>query len=222
MPLEAVNDFVIRFANVNGSGSASANEMFARAIMRMGEGERESIGAISTGSLSLDMCLGIGGLPRGRITEIYGPESGGKTTLALHCVAEAQKLGGLALYIDAEHAMELAMVRGVMTEHIMHAVSQEMFGGDDAEHQRGDSMEDLLAVLADYFAYFTKLTASRREHPTEHRRRTRPHQQPVADVRALLGADRTLVTAVAGAPVDRSDAVGDASHEVAVIEQFAR
>ena len=76
------------------------------AIMRMGDGTRTQIEAIPTGSLSLDMALGIGGLPRGRITEIYGPESGGKTTLALHCVAEAQKLGGLALYVDAEHAMD--------------------------------------------------------------------------------------------------------------------
>ena len=76
------------------------------AIMRMGDGKGQQIEAIPTGSLSLDMCLGIGGLPRGRITEIYGPESGGKTTLALHCVAEAQKLGGLALYVDAEHAMD--------------------------------------------------------------------------------------------------------------------
>jgi recombination protein RecA len=76
------------------------------AIMRMGDGSRDAIEAIPTGSLSLDMALGIGGLPRGRITEIYGPESGGKTTLALHCVAEAQRLGGLALYVDAEHAMD--------------------------------------------------------------------------------------------------------------------
>ncbi len=85
------------------------------AIMRMGDGERESIEAISTGSLSLDTALGIGGIPRGRIIEIYGPESGGKTTLALHCVAECQKAGGLALYIDAEHAMdtEYAQTLGV-------------------------------------------------------------------------------------------------------------
>jgi recombination protein RecA len=76
------------------------------AVMRMGDGSKEAIEAIPTGSLSLDMALGIGGLPRGRITEIYGPESGGKTTLALHCVAEAQRLGGLALYVDAEHAMD--------------------------------------------------------------------------------------------------------------------
>jgi recombination protein RecA len=85
------------------------------AVMRMGDGSREPIDVIPTGSLSLDMALGVGGLPRGRITEIYGPESGGKTTLALHVVAEAQKLGGLALYVDAEHALdtEYARVLGV-------------------------------------------------------------------------------------------------------------
>lgn len=81
------------------------------AVMRMGEGGGEKIEAISTGSLSLDMALGIGGIPKGRITEIYGPESGGKSTLALHCVAEAQKKGGLALYIDAEHAMDTEYAR---------------------------------------------------------------------------------------------------------------
>ena len=75
------------------------------AIMRMGDGSREAIDVISTGSLSLDMALGVGGFPEGRITEIYGPESGGKTTLALHVVAEAQRTGGLALYVDAEHAL---------------------------------------------------------------------------------------------------------------------
>jgi recombination protein RecA len=81
------------------------------AIMRMGEGGHEPIEAISTGSLSLDTALAIGGIPKGRITEIYGPESGGKTTLALHCVAEAQRKGGLALYIDAEHAMDTEYAR---------------------------------------------------------------------------------------------------------------
>jgi recombination protein RecA len=81
------------------------------AVMRMGDASRQAIEAIPTGSLSLDMALGIGGLPRGRITEIYGPESGGKTTLALHVVAEAQKLGGLALYVDAEHALDTEYAR---------------------------------------------------------------------------------------------------------------
>jgi recombination protein RecA len=75
-------------------------------IMRLGEREVSDVPAISTTSLSLDAAVGVGGVPRGRIVEIYGPESSGKTTLALHIVAEAQKSGGVAAYIDAEHAMD--------------------------------------------------------------------------------------------------------------------
>lgn len=75
-------------------------------VMRMGEKTREKIPAISTGSLSLDIALGIGGLPKGRIVEIYGPESSGKTTLTLQVIAECQKMGGTAAFIDAEHALD--------------------------------------------------------------------------------------------------------------------
>ena len=75
-------------------------------IMRMGEREAEKVPVISTGSLGLDIALGIGGLPRGRVTEIYGPESSGKTTLTLHLIAECQKQGGVAAFIDAEHALD--------------------------------------------------------------------------------------------------------------------
>ena len=76
------------------------------AVMRLGENTGMSVETISTGSLTLDLALGVGGLPRGRITEIYGPEASGKTTLALHAVAEAQKQGGEAAYIDVEHALD--------------------------------------------------------------------------------------------------------------------
>ena len=75
-------------------------------VMRMGEGTRQAIPAISTGSLGLDIALGIGGLPKGRIVEIYGPESSGKTTLTLQVIAEAQKAGGTCAFIDAEHALD--------------------------------------------------------------------------------------------------------------------
>lgn len=78
----------------------------AGAIMRLGQNKHLKIDAISTGSLTLDLATGIGGLPKGRIIEIYGPESSGKTTLALHCVAQAQKQGGEAAFIDAEHALD--------------------------------------------------------------------------------------------------------------------
>ena len=75
-------------------------------IMRLGENAAMNVSAVSTGSLSLDFALGIGGIPRGRITEIYGPESSGKTTIALHVIAEVQKQGGEAAFIDAEHALD--------------------------------------------------------------------------------------------------------------------
>lgn len=75
-------------------------------VMRMGDQKAVEIEAVSTGSLGLDIALGIGGLPRGRIVEIFGPESSGKTTLALHCVAEVQKSGGVGAFIDAEHALD--------------------------------------------------------------------------------------------------------------------
>ncbi len=75
-------------------------------IMRLGDNADIVVEAIPTGSLSLDLALGIGGVPRGRIIEIYGPESSGKTTLALHIVAEAQKRGGEVAFIDAEHALD--------------------------------------------------------------------------------------------------------------------
>lgn len=75
-------------------------------VMKLGEAERLKIAAIPTGSLSLDLALGIGGVPRGRITEIYGPESSGKTTICQHIIAEAQKMGGIAAFVDVEHALD--------------------------------------------------------------------------------------------------------------------
>ena len=89
---KAVGDIVKRY----GDGS----------IMRLGDAHKMTIDAIPTGSLSLDLALGIGGIPRGRITEIYGPESSGKTTICQHIVAEVQKLGGTAAYVDMEHALD--------------------------------------------------------------------------------------------------------------------
>ncbi|MBN1772932.1 MAG: recombinase RecA [Deltaproteobacteria bacterium] len=92
------------------------------AIMRLGQGEAvEAVQVIPTGSLGLDFALGVGGYARGRIVEIYGPEASGKTTLALHAVAEAQKLGGIALYIDAEHALDVSYARrlGVRTDDLL-------------------------------------------------------------------------------------------------------
>ena len=92
------------------------------AIMRLGNDEvLPGVEAISTGSISLDMALGVGGVPRGRIIEIYGPESSGKTTLALHIVAEAMKTGGIAAFVDAEHALDIGYARklGVKTDDLL-------------------------------------------------------------------------------------------------------
>ena len=92
-------------------------------IMRLGQNEQlyKDIPVVSTGALSLDIALGIGGLPRGRIVEIYGPESSGKTTLALSVIAQAQKTGGVVAYVDAEHALDVGYARklGVRTQDLL-------------------------------------------------------------------------------------------------------
>src|SRR6202451_3998045 len=75
-------------------------------VVRLGQSLRLNVDAISTGSIALDMALGVGGIPRGRITEIYGTESSGKTTIALQCIAQAQKKGGVCAYVDVEHAID--------------------------------------------------------------------------------------------------------------------
>ncbi len=98
------------------------------AIMRLGDQPTEAIPVISTGSIGLDTALGVGGLPKGRVIEIFGPESSGKTTLALHAIAEAQKQGGIAAFIDAEHAFDrtYAQKLGVDTDNLL--VSQPDYG----------------------------------------------------------------------------------------------
>ena len=103
--------------------SAIEKQFGKGSIMRLGNEEPlvKDISAISTGSISLDMALGIGGVPRGRVVEVYGPESSGKTTLCLHIVAEAQKAGGIAAYIDAAHALDIGYARklGVCTDDLL-------------------------------------------------------------------------------------------------------
>ena len=102
-----------RDKNIEMAMSQIERQFGKGAIMRMGDEEIRRIAAISSGALSLDLALGIGGVPRGRIVEIYGPESSGKTTLALHVVAEAQRTGGLAAFIDAEHALDPVYARAI-------------------------------------------------------------------------------------------------------------
>ena len=103
------------------------------AVMKLGQNESMNVEAISTGSLSLDMALGIGGVPRGRIIEIYGPESSGKTTIALHVVAEAQKMGGEAAFIDVEHALDPIYARALGIDIDSLLVAQPDNGEDALE-----------------------------------------------------------------------------------------
>ncbi|WP_457572766.1 recombinase RecA [Desulfolithobacter sp.] len=116
--LKSVDNAITQIQRQFGKGS----------IMRLGSNERENIPVIPTGALSIDIALGVGGLPRGRVTEIYGPESSGKTTLALHVIAEAQRRGGTAAFIDAEHALDTAYAErlGVDVDNLL--VSQPDFG----------------------------------------------------------------------------------------------
>ncbi|MBU6427057.1 recombinase RecA [Patescibacteria group bacterium] len=116
--VSVANEFVETGSKRSAEGVASALDAIRakfgdEAIMKLGEKPKVNVGAISSGSLGLDWALGIGGFPRGRIVEIFGPESSGKTTLALHAVAEAQKHGGICAYIDAEHAMDPEYARKI-------------------------------------------------------------------------------------------------------------
>lgn len=103
------------------------------AIMRLGETAAEKVDAIPTGSISLDLALGVGGIPRSRMTEIFGTESSGKTTLALHVVAEAQRRGGLALYVDAEHALDVEYARALGVDVDKLYISQPATGEEALE-----------------------------------------------------------------------------------------
>ena len=116
--MKIIEDAITSIEKTYGKGS----------IMKLGDGVIHDIEAIPTGALSLDFALGIGGVPRGRVTEVYGPESSGKTTLCLHVIAEAQKLGGLAAFIDAEHALDVNYAKrlGVDTANLL--ISQPDFG----------------------------------------------------------------------------------------------
>ncbi len=127
---------------------AQIDKQFGKgSIMRLGQAERMVTEAISTGSVALDVALGVGGIPKGRITEIYGPESSGKTTLALHLVAEAQKAGGICAFIDAEHALdsEYAHNLGVNIDNLL--VSQPSTGEEALEITDGLVRSGAIALI---------------------------------------------------------------------------
>ena len=111
----------------------------AGSVMRMGEKANLDVEALPTGSMGLDMALGIGGLPKGRIIEIFGPESGGKTTVTLHAIAEAQKLGGIAAFVDVEHALDPVYARKLGVD-----VDQLIVSQPDTGEQALDIMEALV------------------------------------------------------------------------------
>src|SRR3954467_4304796 len=119
------------------------------AVMKLSDEKVMDVPAISTGSLGLDIALGIGGIPRGRVTEIYGPESSGKTTLTMHCIAQAQKKGGLAAFIDAEHAFDKTYAEklGIDTENLL--ISQPDNGEqalEIAEHLIRSGAIDIIVI----------------------------------------------------------------------------
>lgn len=118
-------------------------------VMRLSDTKVMDVPVISTGSLGLDLALGIGGVPRGRVVEIYGPESSGKTTIALHCIAEAQKNGGLAAFIDAEHAFDRTYAEklGIDTKNLL--ISQPDYGEqalEIAEHLISSGAIDIIVI----------------------------------------------------------------------------
>ena len=127
---------------------AQIDKQFGKgAIMRLGQAEKLVTEAVSTGSVALDIALGVGGIPKGRITEVYGPESSGKTTLALHLVAESQKTGGICAYVDAEHALDPEYARrlGVNIDSLL--VSQPSTGEEALEITDGLVRSGAVALI---------------------------------------------------------------------------
>jgi len=121
-------------AKVLDAAISQVSKQFGKgALMRMGDVTGNDVAAVSTGALTLDLALGIGGIPKGRITEIYGPESSGKTTVALHCVAEAQRIGGVAAFIDVEHALDPAYARIIGVDVDQLLISQPSTGEEALE-----------------------------------------------------------------------------------------
>ena len=165
------------------------------AIMKLGETPKVDIGTVSTGSIGLDIALGIGGLPRGHIIEIFGPESSGKTTLALHVVAEAQKTGGICAYIDAEHAMDpdYAHNIGVKTNELL--ISQP-----DTGEQALDIAESLIrsgkidVVVIDSVAALTPKAEIEGDMDQQHvGRQARLMSQALRKLTAIVHKSKTIV-----------------------------
>ena len=127
---------------------AQIDKQFGKgAIMRLGQAEKLVTEVVSTGSVALDVALGVGGIPKGRITEIYGPESSGKTTLALHLVAEAQRLGGICAFVDAEHALDPQYAQNLGVDINSLLVSQPSTGEEALEITDGLVRSGAIALI---------------------------------------------------------------------------
>lgn len=164
-------------------------------IMKLGEKPRVDVNAIPTGSIGLDIALGVGGMPRGRIVEIYGPESSGKTTLALHCIAEAQKKGGICAFIDAEHAMdpEYSKRLGVKIDELL--ISQP-----DTGEQALEIVESLVRsgkldiIVIDSVAALTPRAEIESDMDTQHvGRQARLMSQALRKLTAITAKSKTIV-----------------------------
>ncbi|HSE34709.1 MAG TPA: recombinase RecA [Candidatus Paceibacterota bacterium] len=182
-------------ANIDATIRAIQTKFGETAIMKLGESPKVGVDAISTGSIGLDHALGVGGLPRGRIVEIFGPESSGKTTLALHVVAEAQKKGGVAAFIDAEHALdpEYAKRIGVKIDQLL--VAQPDYG-----EQALDIAESLIRtgnidiIVIDSVAALTPKAEIEGDMEAQHvGRQARLMSQGLRKLTALVARTKTIV-----------------------------
>ena len=181
--------------NIDSTLDAIRTKFGDDAIMKLGEKPRVNVDAIPTGSIGLDIALGVGGLPRGRIIEIFGPESSGKTTLALHCIAEAQKKGGICAFIDAEHAMdpEYSKRLGVKIDELL--ISQP-----DTGEQALEIVESLVrsgkvdVIVVDSVAALTPRAEIESDMDTQHvGRQARLMSQALRKLTAITAKSKTVV-----------------------------
>jgi recombination protein RecA len=165
------------------------------AIMKLGEAPKVNVSVVPTGSIGLDIALGIGGLPRGRVIEIFGPESSGKTTLALHVVAEAQKLGGTCAYIDAEHAMDPDYAGKIGVK-----INELLISQPDTGEQALDIAESLIrsgkidVVVIDSVAALTPRAEIEGDMDQQHvGRQARLMSQALRKMTAVVARSKTIV-----------------------------
>lgn len=164
-------------------------------IMKLGESPKVDIGSIPTGSIGLDIALGIGGVPRGRILEIFGPESSGKTTLALHIVAEAQKLGGVCAYVDAEHAMDPDYAKNIGVN-----INQLLISQPDTGEQGLEIVESLVrsgkidVIVVDSVAALTPRDEIEGDMGAQHMgKQARLMSQALRKLTAIVARSKTVV-----------------------------